>query len=101
MEETLPSGVTHSIHNLTDGGHFDTFGPYTVPDGQLFFMGDNRDNSLDSRWPGEIGVGFVPMDNLLGRARYVLVSWRIGASMFKPWTWVSHFQPGRMFQPVD
>ena len=67
-EETLPGGITHSIHNLTDGGHFDTFGPYTVPEGHLFFMGDNRDNSLDSRWEG---MGPVPLENLIGRAELV------------------------------
>lgn len=68
MEETLPGGVAHSIHNLTDGGRFDNFGPYVVPDGHVFFMGDNRDNSLDSRWEG---MGPVPIENLIGRAELV------------------------------
>jgi len=68
MEETLPGGTTHSIHNLTDGGHFDNYGPYTVPAEHLFFMGDNRDNSLDSRWDG---MGVVPIENLIGRAELV------------------------------
>jgi signal peptidase I len=64
-EETLPGGLTHAVHNLTDAGMLDNFGPYTVPEGHLFFMGDNRDNSLDSRWDG---MGPVPIENLIGRA---------------------------------
>ena len=54
-----------------------------------FFMGDNRDNSLDSRWPKEIGVGFVPAENIVGRAEAVGLSWRAGSSILKPWTWLN------------
>lgn len=67
-EETLPGGVTHAVHNLTDSAPLDNFGPYTVPEGHIFFMGDNRDNSLDSRWSG---MGPVPIENLIGRAEIV------------------------------
>jgi signal peptidase I len=68
MEETLPDGLIHSVYNLTDGGRFDTFGPYVVPEDHIFFMGDNRDNSLDGRWEG---MGPVPIANLIGRAEFV------------------------------
>ena len=98
--ETLPDGRRYLTFDRGPDGAGDNTDVFVVPEGHVFAMGDNRDNSLDSRWPEEIGVGYLPMDNLLGRARYVLVSWRIGASLFKPWTWVIHFQPGRMFQPV-
>lgn len=67
-EETLPDGVAHAVHSLTPVGDFDNFGPYRVPDGHLFFMGDNRDNSLDSRWDG---MGPVPIENLIGRAEII------------------------------
>lgn len=66
--ERLPEGHTHAIHNLTNASEFDNFGPYRVPAGHLFFMGDNRDNSLDSRWRG---MGPVPIENLIGRAELV------------------------------
>lgn len=67
-EETLPEGRRHAVHDLTDGGQFDNFGPYVVPAGHVFFMGDNRDNSLDSRWSG---MGAAPVENLIGRAEIV------------------------------
>jgi signal peptidase I len=67
-EETLPGGITHAVNNLTHAGNFDDFGPYTVPEGHFFAMGDNRDNSLDSRWNG---MGPAPMENLIGRAELV------------------------------
>jgi signal peptidase I len=62
---------------------------YRVPEGCYFMLGDNRDNSLDSRWPSEIGVGLVPAGNLVGRGRFILLSWRQGAAIFKPWTWLN------------
>lgn len=67
-EERLPNGLAHTAHDLTSFGRFDNFGPYVVPEGHLFFMGDNRDNSLDSRWSG---MGPVPIENLVGRAEIV------------------------------
>jgi signal peptidase I len=67
-EEQLPDGYAHTIHNLTNGAPLDEFGPYVVPEGYIFMMGDNRDNSLDSRWEG---MGPVPMENLIGRAEVV------------------------------
>jgi len=66
--EGLPGGVTHVIHEFSDDEPLDEFGPYIVPDGDVFAMGDNRDNSLDSRWSG---MGPVPMENLIGRAETV------------------------------
>ncbi|WP_371156855.1 signal peptidase I [Jannaschia sp. 2305UL9-9] len=84
--ETLPNGVSHSVLNI---GNFrtDTTPVYTVPEGQYFFMGDNRDNSSDSRVPRSIGgVGFVPYENLIGRADRVIFS-SAGSRMLFFWTW--------------
>ncbi|MBC7770716.1 MAG: signal peptidase I [Phycisphaerales bacterium] len=67
-EETLPDGAAHAVHSTMSSSPFDNFGPFLVPQGQLFFMGDNRDNSLDSRWDG---MGVVPIDNLIGRAEII------------------------------
>ncbi|WP_395644669.1 signal peptidase I [Terricaulis sp.] len=68
-EETIPGGVTHAVHDLTDAGRLDNFGPYTVPAGHFFAMGDNRDNSADSRDMNAMGP--VPIENLIGRAEIV------------------------------
>jgi signal peptidase I len=84
--ETLPGGNQHIVLNITNQGS-DHTGVYQVPDGHFFFMGDNRDNSSDSRLPQSAGgVGFVPFENLIGRADRIMFS-SAGRSMLYFWTW--------------
>lgn len=78
--ETLPNGVRHDVLDFTTRSS-DNTPVYVVPAGQYFFMGDNRDNSLDSReW------GTVPAENLIGRADRIMFS-AAGSSLFAFWTW--------------
>jgi signal peptidase I len=84
--ETLPGGVTHTILNAADGFMFDDTPEFTVPEGHFFFMGDNRDNSRDSREPrASGGVGFVPFENLVGRAELIAVS--ADGPFWQVWNW--------------
>lgn len=96
MIETLPNGVNHSILNIGMQGS-DNTPVYTVPEGHYFFMGDNRDNSSDSRVPNIAGgVGFVPFENIVGRADRVMFS-SAGRSMLFFWTWRSD----RFFKVIE
>jgi signal peptidase I len=84
--ETFPDGNSHLILDIGPQG-LDNTGVYMVPEGHYFFMGDNRDNSMDSRVPQSAGgVGFVPFENLIGRADRVMFS-SAGRSMLFFWTW--------------
>ncbi|ETD80625.1 signal peptidase I [Rhodobacter capsulatus] len=95
--ETLPNGVSHSILNTFDGTRADNTPVFVVPEGQYFFMGDNRDNSEDSRFAQSIGgVGFVPAENLVGRADRVMFS-SAGKSLFFFWTW----RADRFFKAIE
>ena len=95
--ETMPNGRKYMTNGYGNDNDVDNTGVYVVPQGDYFFMGDNRDNSLDSRFPEEVGVGFVPAENLEGRAQLILLSWKAGASLFKPWTWILDARPSRFF----
>lgn len=94
--ETLPGGVEHTILNIGNQS-LDNTGVYQVPEGHYFFMGDNRDNSIDSRVPQNAGgVGYVPYENLIGRADRIMFS-SAGRSMLYFWTWRS----GRFFKGIE
>ncbi len=81
--ETLPNGVKHPILEESDDGPADNTQVYRVPKGSFFAMGDNRDNSRDSRYL--LDVGYVPRANLVGRAEVVFFS--INGSFWKFWEW--------------
>ncbi len=103
--ETLPNGRSYEILEKDgDSGPLDNTPIYTVPKGQYFAMGDNRDNSLDSRVPnrtGINGVGFVPDENLVGRAEVLFFSTDGSASIFEPWGWFHAARFKRFFQGIE
>jgi len=95
--ETLPGGPSYTVLNQFDGGPADNFGPVKVPAGHLFLMGDNRDDSGDSRFAPDMGgIGMVPTENLIGRATVTFWSTDGRASYFKPWTWFTALRGDRV-----
>jgi signal peptidase I len=100
--ETLPNGRGHPVFKLSWSGSFNDTPVFLVPPGHVFMMGDNRDDSLDSRVPASArGVGFVPVENLIGRAEIVLGSWDFPIMRQPLWTWPSGLRWSRFFSGIS
>jgi signal peptidase I len=97
--ETLPEGRVHGILECTDQGSADNTIEFRIPPNHVFGMGDNRDNSQDSRYLD--AVGFIPVENLVGRAEFIFFSLDgTQASLWKPWTWPMAIRWNRLFSGV-
>ncbi len=96
--ETLPGGIIHRIYEAGDTEPLDNTLPMEVPEGHYFMMGDNRDNSQDSRVSHL--VGFVPLDNFVGRADILFFSAKEEAVMFNPLTWPQNIRFSRLFKKI-
>jgi signal peptidase I len=96
--ETLPNGAMHSIYEEDDNRPLDNTQVYTVPEDHYFMMGDNRDNSQDSRVPAV--VGFVPFENLVGRADFIFFSTNGHAGLFEVWKWPWTVRYERLFMRI-
>ncbi len=97
--ETLPGGTIHSIYEVSDDRDLDNTDEYLVPEGHYFMMGDNRDNSQDSRVTSL--VGYVPFENIVGCAQFLFFSIdAMEASWLKPWTWPGAIRWERIFDDL-
>jgi signal peptidase I len=94
--ETMSNGATYETLDLTPNSIGDNTREFQVPDGHFFMMGDNRDNSTDSRF----SVGYVPYDHLVGRANIIFFSISGGASPLEIWRWPTQLRASRIFTMV-
>lgn len=96
--ETLPGGTKHTIYKSSDNEELDNTIKYTVPEGHYFMMGDNRDNSRDSRVLDL--VGYVPFENLEGRAEVIFFSTNGKAELYEFWKWPITVRYNRLFMRI-
>lgn len=101
QKETLPGAKPVKIYDALKNSEADNTSVFTVPAGHYFFLGDNRDNSIDSRYGfAQGGAGYVPAENLMGKAEFVLLSVTDDFALFKPWTW-ANMRGERFFQGLN
>ena len=96
--ETLPNGRRFTVLDMSARGSLDNTQVYEVPQGHVFAMGDNRDNSLDSRVPN---VGFIPIENLIGRAEIIFFSTNGNARLWEVWNWPISIRFRRLFNLIE
>jgi signal peptidase I len=101
VRETLLDGRSWTTLVEAPDHQGENTGVYVVPKNRFLMMGDNRDNSLDSRWPAGVGMGFVPKEELEGRAALVVMAWRGGANFWKPWTLITHLDFARALRSLE
>ena len=92
--ETLPNGKTFLTLDTVPNAQADNTQEYKVPEGMYFMMGDNRDNSQDSRFSN---VGFVPLENFIGRAEFLFFSISNGTNAWDVWKWPANVRFYRLF----
>jgi signal peptidase I len=97
-QEILPDNIAHVIYEISDDEMLDNTDKFTVPDGHYFMMGDNRDNSQDSRVQDL--VGFVPFENFVGRADRLFFSTNGSAYFYEFWKWPFAIRYDRLFQSI-
>jgi signal peptidase I len=101
-KETMPNGKTYITFdkgytpNMADDSDV-----FLVPEGHYFAMGDNRDNSMDSRWPKNVGVGYVPSDNIIGKAKWITLSFDNNSALWEFWKWFPEERLERFFSKIN
>ena len=98
--ETLPNGLQHPILKEQDIGYMNNTPEFQVPADHVFVMGDNRDNSSDSRVMDSSGVGYVPLENLVGRAEFIFFSVDGRAPIWQVWEWPFEIRWSRLLHGV-